>query len=272
MTAGRPSAVSMVPSVAWSRPATIDSSVDLPHPHAPRTQTNSPWATSRDTSWSAGNASRPLPYTLVTPRTATNGSTGWMVSSASLGGVARLMPRGNPAFRPRPRRKNWDAEAPGTQPPAILPASKFCRLTELPELVSMLTWPPPLMPVLRPLDASQLRSAMSWVFPSCGDDRVLPARSAGKLPAASALLTTRPAPPDAVPAMITTLPLVLMNALIAGPGPTKAASSDPPSSASLSAGPALNVVVLMVAPVGIAPLKKPWDTPMSAGACVKLTR
>src|ERR1700676_5661312 len=105
---------------------------------------------------------------------------------------------------------NSDSYGSGAQPPGILPASKFCRLTELPELESMATWPPPLMLVASPLVASQLRRATSWVLPSCGDERVLPARSAGKFPSAIDLLTTSPAPPDAVPATMTTLPLVLM--------------------------------------------------------------
>src|SRR5580700_3667103 len=128
------------------------------------------------------------------------------------------------------------------------------------------------MLVASPLVASQVRNAMSWVFPNCGDESVLPARSAGKFPSATVLLTTSPAPPDAAPATIRTLPLVLIKALIAGPGPTNAASSVPPRSASLSAGPALNVVVLTVVPLGIAPWKNPLDTPMSAGAWVRLTR
>ncbi len=68
-------------------------------------------------------------------------------------------------------------------------------------------------------------------------------------------LTTSPAPPEAAPATMSTLPLVLMKALIAGPGPMNAASSVPPSSASLSGVPEVKVVVLTVVPAGIAPWK-----------------
>ena len=42
ITAGRPSAISIVPEVTLSRPAISESRVDLPHPEAPRMQTNSP--------------------------------------------------------------------------------------------------------------------------------------------------------------------------------------------------------------------------------------
>src|SRR5438132_3447382 len=120
----------------------------------------------------------------------------------------------------------------------------------LPEVTSMLTSWPPLMLVLRPCWESHVRSATSWVLPSCGDASVLPLRSEGKPLDAIDELTTSPAPPSAAPATMTTPPLVFVKADIAGLGPTNAASSEPPSRASLSAGPALNVVAWSEVPDG----------------------
>ena len=66
MSATRPFTV-MSPLVGRSRPATSDSSVDLPQPDAPIRQVNSPGATVRDTWSSARTAEPPRPYTLDTP-------------------------------------------------------------------------------------------------------------------------------------------------------------------------------------------------------------
>ena len=66
MNATRPLTV-MSPLVGWSRPATSDSSVDLPQPDAPMRQVNSPGAAVRDTWSRARTAEPPRPYTLETP-------------------------------------------------------------------------------------------------------------------------------------------------------------------------------------------------------------
>jgi len=55
------SRTSMVPAVGRSRPATIDSSVDLPQPDAPTRQRNSPRRTERSTRSTASSAPWPLP-------------------------------------------------------------------------------------------------------------------------------------------------------------------------------------------------------------------
>src|SRR5215831_4136953 len=55
------------PRVACSKPATIRSSVDFPHPDAPMRQTNSPLATLRLASRNASIRSPPNSNCLVTP-------------------------------------------------------------------------------------------------------------------------------------------------------------------------------------------------------------
>ena len=71
ISAGRLPATCTSPWVGSSSPATRLSSVDLPQPLAPSRQTNSPGATSRDTS---SRTTGPRPKRLVTPRTETAGS------------------------------------------------------------------------------------------------------------------------------------------------------------------------------------------------------
>ena len=78
------------------------------------------------------------------------------------------------------------------------------------------TSPPPVVSVLRPCDFSQVRSATSWVLPSCGDATTLPLRSAALL---IDLLTTKYAPPDAEPETIFTPLFSFVHAVIVGLGP-----------------------------------------------------
>jgi hypothetical protein len=79
--------------------------------------------------------------------------------------------------------------------------------------------------------------------------------------------TTSCAPPETEPETSWMAPLDLVKALIAGPEPMNATSSELPSSALTSSGPALKVwVVSFVEPRFWA--KKPFFTPISAGACV----
>ena len=76
ITAGRPSAIWIVPEVTLSRPAISESSVDLPHPEAPRMQTNSPLCNSSETFSSAVVERLPLPNTFVTPSRVTKAFVG----------------------------------------------------------------------------------------------------------------------------------------------------------------------------------------------------
>ena len=66
MNDGLRAAMVTVPLVASSRPAAMLSSVDFPHPEAPRTHMNSPWVTRRSTPRSAVTAPGPVPKTLET--------------------------------------------------------------------------------------------------------------------------------------------------------------------------------------------------------------
>ena len=93
MTAGRPSAISIVPEVILSRPATSDRSVDLPHPEAPRMHTNSPLPTSSETFSSAITECLALPNTFVTPSRVTKLSSGSRVSTAGRGANATFISR-----------------------------------------------------------------------------------------------------------------------------------------------------------------------------------
>ena len=54
-------AIQISPSVIASSPATMRSSVDLPHPEGPTTTTNSPSPISALTPWMTGFAFGPLP-------------------------------------------------------------------------------------------------------------------------------------------------------------------------------------------------------------------
>ena len=112
---------------------------------------------------------------------------------------------------------------------------------------------------------SHFFSATSCVLPSCGVAMILPLSCSGEVMSGE---TTSWAPPEVEPAMSRTAsPLDLANALMAGLEPMKPASSEPPSSAETSSGPALNVwVVSLVEPSSC--WKKPFATPISAGAWV----
>src|ERR1022692_1871505 len=86
-------------------------------------------------------------------------------------------------------------------------------------------------------------------------------------------LTTSAAPPEAAPEMILmSFPLDVCQALIAGFGPTYAASSWPASSAVASSVPVLNGTSLRVTPLPRSLVKMPSFTPTSAVACVMLVR
>src|SRR5215472_13340273 len=86
-------------------------------------------------------------------------------------------------------------------------------------------------------------------------------------------LTTSWAPPDAAPEMtLISLPPDVCQALIAGLGPTYAASSWPASSAVDSSVPVLNGVSFRVTPFPRFLVKKPSLMPTRAGAWVTLAR
>ena len=105
------------------------------------------------------------------------------------------------------------------------------------------------------------------MLPFCGVAMILPLSWSGEVMSGE---TTSWAPPDVEPAMIRTAwPLDLANALIAGLEPMNPASSEPPSSAETSSPPALNVCVVSFVEPSSA-VKKPWATPMIAGAWVML--
>ena len=79
--------------------------------------------------------------------------------------------------------------------------------------------------------------------------------------------TTSWAPPDVAPEINRSAsPSDSVKPLIVGPGPMNPMSIEPPSSAPISSGPALNVVG---GQLGLAASwKKPWFVPISAVACV----
>src|SRR5260370_28008162 len=90
------STIDTSPAVGLSRPATSDSSVDLPQPDAPIGQANSPGATSRDTWSSARTAEPPRPNTLDTPVSRTDAAAaGAAPPSATVTELTyRTIPRG----------------------------------------------------------------------------------------------------------------------------------------------------------------------------------
>src|SRR5215813_9687874 len=65
------------PLVGSSKPATMRSKVDLPHPDAPIRQTNSPHAMVRSTRASASISPSPTGKRLVTPRIDSSGWRSW---------------------------------------------------------------------------------------------------------------------------------------------------------------------------------------------------
>src|SRR6266550_2444262 len=157
------------------------------------------------------------------------------------------------------------AHGSGTQAPSIWPPLKASSVWAL-SWGRMETSPPPSLVVARPLSASQVRSATSWVLPSCGDATVLPRRTAADVISG---LTTRYAPPDVAPAMIRiAAPLDLAKALIAGFGPMNVASIAPFRSASDAAGPALKDETVNVTPGPRAFWMIPLSTPTIAVAWV----
>src|ERR1700728_2860293 len=87
------------------------------------------------------------------------------------------------------------------------------------------------------------------------------------------LFTTTEAPPVATPEMILmALPLDFCQALIAGLGPTYAASSWLASSAVVSCVPLLKIWVFSVTFLPSVLVKMPLCTPTRAGACVMFAR
>lgn len=87
------------------------------------------------------------------------------------------------------------------------------------------------------------------------------------------LLTTSSAPPDAAPeTTLIKLPPDFCQVLIAGLGPTYAASSCPASSAVASSVPVLNGYSFSVTFLPRLVAKKPSLTPISAGAWVMFSR
>ena len=81
-------------------------------------------------------------------------------------------------------------------------------------------------------------------------------------------LTTKYAPPDAVPATTRMSPFVFWYALIAGLGPTNEASIAPASSAVVASLPELNVFSSSLTFEPSFVWNDPFWTPMMAGACV----
>ncbi len=85
------------------------------------------------------------------------------------------------------------------------------------------TAPPPVWVAVRWCCLSQWRRATSWVLPSEGVASFCPLSWAGLL---MLFFTTSAAPPEAAPEMtLISFPLEVCHALIAGFGPTYAASS-----------------------------------------------
>ena len=68
----------------------------------------------------------------------------------------------------------------GTQAPTISPLWKAVRVSAL-AWGLMETSPPPVVSVVRPCSASQVRRATSWVLPSWGEATILPFRSAASV-------------------------------------------------------------------------------------------
>src|SRR6266508_1920831 len=101
---------------------------------------------------------------------------------------------------PPPSRSSRVAHGSGTQAPSISPALNSSRVCAFSWLTTC-TSPPPCVSVLNPCPASQLRSATSWVLPSCGVAIFLPRR-----PWASVMSgrTISRAPPEVAPEMIRT--------------------------------------------------------------------
>ena len=184
--------------------------------------------------------------------------------------VVTNLPPGHSVFSststlPPPSRTSRDAHGSGTQAPSIFLSWKSCRVVAF-SLGSTCTSPcTPWLDGVSPFSFSQARSATSWVLPSCGEAIRLPLRSAAELMPG---WTTSEAPPEVAPEMIRMpSPLVLAYALIAGLGPMKPASRSPPSSASISAGPALKVCVSSLVEPSRLP-KKSLATPTTGVACV----
>ncbi len=100
---------------------------------------------------------------------------------------------------------------------------------------------PPLVSGLRLLSARSFKRHKCCVFPICGIATVFPSKSATLLISDPFLLTST-APPFVALEIITTSPLDLTLALIAGTGPIYPISISPENNASTSAGPALNAV------------------------------
>src|SRR5919197_1830797 len=165
---------------------------------------------------------------------------------------------------PPPVSTSWDAYGSGTQAPSSWPARNAVTIEEL-SVGWMLTSPPPVVFVFSPICASQYRSATSCVFPSSGVPSFLPRSWSG---AVIDGFTTSSAPPEVAPATSRSAsPWLLTYALTAGLGPTYVASTDPPSSASMALGPALNFAVdSFVEPRSCCRI--PWLIPTSPLACV----
>ena len=108
------------------------------------------------------------------------------------------------------------AHGSGTQAPAMSPFWKAVSVSAL-ACGTIETSPPPEVSELSPSSWSQVRSATSWVLPSCGVATFSPFRSSAEVISG---VVTRKAPPDVDPdTMRIASPLDWANALIAGFGP-----------------------------------------------------
>src|SRR5215468_4512334 len=129
----------------------------------------------------------------------------------------------------------------GSQPPSIWPEANSSTAAEFGLIGLIATSPPPVGVVFRPCCFSQYRTATSWVLPTDGVASDLPLSCAALV---MPFFTTREAPPEAAPEMIlTAVPWDFCHALIAGLGPTYAASSWPARIAVVSSVPLLKTVV-----------------------------
>src|SRR3954465_9581405 len=136
---------------------------------------------------------------------------GWVVTYLPCGHRSASSTR----ILPPPSVTSRVAHGSGTHAPTSSPLLKAFSVVAL-SCGRMETSPPPVVSVLRPFDFSHVRSATSWVLPSCGDATLLPLRSAALLMDG---LTTRYAPPDAAPEMIFTPLFNLVQAVMVGLGP-----------------------------------------------------
>ncbi len=114
-------------------------------------------------------------------------ASGWSLRNAvrTMSWVVTYWPFGHRSLSstrtlPPPSWTSRVAHGSGTQAPSSWPCLNRSRVWAL-SCGTIETSPPPAGSVLRPFFFSQVRSATSWVLPSCGDATVLPFRSSALL-------------------------------------------------------------------------------------------